>query len=178
MFLALKNTPLAFLAGRSFDRVNALHRCCGFVTILFAILHSAYVEICVSLGQCSPSNRTYVYGLWTFGKMEQVLNEPRQYAGAVASLSMLLIFATAIGFVRRRQYELFYAIHVVMAATVLVAGTVLIIHDAGLCLTCFASGPASPGREQESSDHYSDLCCDVVHRQIAPTLTLGLSRRR
>lgn len=110
IFLSLKNTPLSLLAGRSFDRVNALHRCCGFVTILYAILHSA----------------TYIYGLSTFGVLEQVLTEPQQYAGAVASLSMLLILATAVGFVRRRQYEIFYAVHVVMAAVVLVAGKISI----------------------------------------------------
>lgn len=95
------------------------------------ILHSAYVEICVSEGQCSPVHRTYVYGLSTFGVMEQVLTEPQQYAGAVASLSMLLILATAIGFVRRRQYEIFYAVHVVMVAVVLVAGRFFTSHAAG-----------------------------------------------
>lgn len=89
-------------------------------------MHSAYVEVCVSVGQCSPINRTYIYGLSTFGVMEQVLAEPQQYAGAVASMSMLLMLATAIGFVRRRQYELFYAVHIVMAAVVLVAGRFLI----------------------------------------------------
>lgn len=122
MFLAVKNTPFSPLTGRSFDRVNTLHRCSGFLTILLMILHSTYVEICVSVGQCSPLHRTYVYGLLSFGVMEQVLTEPQQYAGAVASLSMLLMLATAIEFVRRRQYELFYAIHVVMAAVVLVSG--------------------------------------------------------
>lgn len=144
MFLALKNTPLSILTGRSFDRVNALHRCCGFLTIFFMVLHSAYVEICVSVGQCSPVHRTYIYGLSTFGVMEQVLTEPQQYAGAVASLSMLLILATAIGFVRRRQYEMFYAIHVLMAAVVLVAGMFLAHHTADSRLTMTASGPASP----------------------------------
>lgn len=122
VFLALKNTPLSFLAGRSFDRVNALHRCCGFLTIIFMILHSTYVEVCMSTGQCSPVHRTYIYGLSTFGVMEQVLTEPQQYAGAVAALSLLLILATANGFVRKGQYEMFYVVHVVMAAVVLVAG--------------------------------------------------------
>lgn len=67
-------------------------------------------------------HRTYIYGLSNLGAMEQILTEPQQYAGAVAGLSMLLMLTTAVGPVRRRQYEMFYGVHVVMAAVVLIGG--------------------------------------------------------
>lgn len=35
---------------------------------------------------------------------------------------MLLMLTTAVGPVRRRQYEMFYGVHVVMAAVVLIGG--------------------------------------------------------
>lgn len=40
VFLGLKNTPLSPLVGRSFDVVNGLHRCCGYVSVLLAVLHA------------------------------------------------------------------------------------------------------------------------------------------
>jgi predicted ferric reductase len=87
------------------------------------LLHSVYVKDSRSFGtKAHTSHSTYIYGLSTFGVLERVLTEPQQYAGAVASLSMLLMLATAIGFVRKRQYETFYILHVLMAAVVLVAG--------------------------------------------------------
>lgn len=40
VFLGLKNTPLSPLAGRSFDSVNGLHQCCGYVSVLLVVLHA------------------------------------------------------------------------------------------------------------------------------------------
>jgi hypothetical protein len=64
----------------------------------------------------------YIHGLSTYGVLEEIMTESAQYAGAVAGLSMLLLAVTAVGFVRRRQYEIFYAVHIVLVATILVAG--------------------------------------------------------
>lgn len=50
------------------------------------------------------------------------MSESGQYAGATAGLSMLLILITAVGYVRRRQYELFYIVHVVLVAVILATG--------------------------------------------------------
>jgi hypothetical protein len=35
---------------------------------------------------------------------------------------MLLLAATAVGFVRRRQYEIFYTAHIVLVAVIIVTG--------------------------------------------------------
>lgn len=39
VFLGLKNTPLSPLTGRSFEALNGLHRCSGYVTVAFVVLH-------------------------------------------------------------------------------------------------------------------------------------------
>jgi predicted ferric reductase len=43
-FLALKNTPLSFLAGSSYEKLNILHRWTGRTTFIFLILHVALVQ--------------------------------------------------------------------------------------------------------------------------------------
>lgn len=43
VFLALKNTPLSSIAGRSYESINVLHRFCGYTTIFLMVVHTAYV---------------------------------------------------------------------------------------------------------------------------------------
>jgi hypothetical protein len=51
-----------------------------------------------------------------------VLLESVQYAGYVAGVAMVLIFCTANGQVRKRQYEFFYIAHIILVAIILVTG--------------------------------------------------------
>jgi membrane-bound acyltransferase YfiQ involved in biofilm formation len=39
-FLALKNTPLAFLTAYSYERLNGLHQIVGYTTILYTVIHA------------------------------------------------------------------------------------------------------------------------------------------
>lgn len=41
ILLALKNTPLSPIAGRSYEMVNVLHRWCGYTTIFIMTVHTA-----------------------------------------------------------------------------------------------------------------------------------------
>lgn len=41
VLLALKNTPLSPIAGRSYEMVNVLHRWCGYTTIFIMTVHTA-----------------------------------------------------------------------------------------------------------------------------------------
>lgn len=104
VFLGLKNTPLSPLAGYSFDSLNVLHRCTGYTVVLFTVLHAVI----------------YIAGLAKAHAL-YVLRTPSQAAGIVAALALLSLFVTAIGALRRRRYELFYASHQILAATILVA---------------------------------------------------------
>ncbi|KXT15723.1 hypothetical protein AC579_120 [Pseudocercospora musae] len=104
IFLGLKNTPLSPLAGYSFDSLNVLHRCVGYTTILYMILHST----------------TYTAFLFKSG-FQSVLAEPKEYAGAVSGFAMLALLATSIGPVRNRVYEVFYTSHIILVAIIIVA---------------------------------------------------------
>lgn len=96
VFLALKNTPLAFVTAYSYERLNLLHQVGGYTTITFAVLH----VITVCLG---------------FEKMHfpAILLEMRQIDGiiAVVALFVLLVFALLL---RRIRYEVFYISHILM----------------------------------------------------------------
>ena len=54
--------------------------------------------------------------------MAKLMMEFNQVAGATAGLSIILVFLTANGFVRRRNYEVFYIVHVVLVILILTMG--------------------------------------------------------
>ena len=104
VFLALKNTPLSPLAGRSYESVNVLHRLAGYTTIVTMLLHSSvYIQSLVKGGS-------------TF-----LLMLPGQYAAVFAAFSLLVMGITASSFFRKRSYELFFVIHVALATGILIA---------------------------------------------------------
>ena len=104
VILGLKNTPLSPLAGRSYEKLNVLHRCCGYTTIAFVVLHA----VCYITGLAAIDNLSY-------------LNTQYQHAAAVAGMSVLTIGVTASYFIRKRQYELFYVVHVTLITVVMIS---------------------------------------------------------
>ncbi|KAI6379419.1 hypothetical protein MCOR25_002003 [Pyricularia grisea] len=103
VFLALKNTPLAFLTAYSHERLNNLHQLAGCVTFLMMALHSILYTLVFA-----QSNRY------------EKLREHEQIAGIVASFAFLVLVGTAIT-MRRFCYELFYATHIISFMVVMVA---------------------------------------------------------
>ncbi|KAE8443730.1 hypothetical protein EG329_001410 [Mollisiaceae sp. DMI_Dod_QoI] len=97
VFLALKNTPLAFLTSYSYERLNLLHQVGGYTTITFALLHT--ITICTAFKD----------------KMHRpgILLKTPQINGmtAVVALFVMLVFALLI---RRVRYEVFYISHILM----------------------------------------------------------------
>ncbi|PFH57105.1 hypothetical protein XA68_15497 [Ophiocordyceps unilateralis] len=92
--LGLKVTPLALLTGRSYDRLNVLHRVAGATTVSLVILHaSCYTAYFVGTGR------------------GQRLLRSSDICGMVAGLSMLGLAAAGF-FLRRRFYEVFYYLHI------------------------------------------------------------------
>lgn len=105
VFLGLKNTPLSPLVGRSYDSINVLHRCVGYTTIVLMILHAS----------CEISSLVKSHAVF-------YLEMPSKYAAFVAAFSLLTIGFTGFSFIRKRQYELFVAVHVVLVAVILSMG--------------------------------------------------------
>ncbi|CAG8983101.1 hypothetical protein HYALB_00004543 [Hymenoscyphus albidus] len=101
-FLALKNTPLAYLTAYSYESLNPLHQIAGYTTIVAALLH-------VTL------ESTY------FKKMHHLaeLVEHEQIFGMVAAGSLVTIFITAMT-LKKLRYEAFYIIHITMYMTIIV----------------------------------------------------------
>ncbi|KAH6604817.1 hypothetical protein Trco_006524 [Trichoderma cornu-damae] len=94
IFLALKNTPLAFLTAWSYERLNILHQIAGSLCIIFVIIHaSCYASYFELAGRAA------------------VLREESVIYGEIAGLSFFIIgFAGVV--IRRWWYELFYYIHI------------------------------------------------------------------
>ncbi|KAI2624866.1 ferric reductase NAD binding domain-containing protein [Hypoxylon sp. NC1633] len=102
VFLALKNTPLAFLTAYSYERLNVLHQISGYATMLYAILHA-----CIYTAYFIGANRI------------STLQEDVVTAGIILGFAML--FSVLAGMiVRRFNYELFYVIHVALFIVIVV----------------------------------------------------------
>lgn len=95
VFLALKNTPLAFLSAYSYERLNGLHQIAGYTTFVHLVLHASM----------------YTHYFFTSG-YTAILRETSIVAGIVAGFAFLgLMFSGAI--IRQFWYEAFFVIHVV-----------------------------------------------------------------
>ncbi|UKZ73309.1 hypothetical protein TrVFT333_000952 [Trichoderma virens FT-333] len=94
IFLALKNTPLAFLTAWSYERLNILHQIAGSMCIIFVIIHA-----------CCYSS------YFGFAGRISILREESVIYGEIAGLSFFIVgFAGVV--IRRWWYELFYYIHI------------------------------------------------------------------
>ncbi|KAL5331823.1 hypothetical protein ACEPPN_001361 [Leptodophora sp. 'Broadleaf-Isolate-01'] len=95
-FLALKNTPLAFLTAYSYERLNILHQVAGYTTVIFSLLHGIFISI----------------GFIKI-KMVTMLQEHEQTFGITAGVAMFVLMTFAL-LVRRIRYEVFYVSHIAM----------------------------------------------------------------
>lgn len=104
VFLALKNTPLAFLTSFSHERLNILHQAVGYSLVVSAMLHAI----------------TYLVQLSQAGTIRTIMREQNQIMGIVAGSALLLILITSLTF-RRMSYEAFYITHIFLSILFMVA---------------------------------------------------------
>ncbi|KAA6414090.1 MAG: hypothetical protein FRX48_02452 [Lasallia pustulata] len=102
-FLALKNTPLAFLSATSYEKLQPLHQIAGYWTVFAAILHGVLYTITFS-----QSHVLYLF------------KERDQYVGVIAGFALLTILVSTISVVRQRRYEVFYVVHISMIIVILI----------------------------------------------------------
>lgn len=95
-FLALKNTPLAFLTAYSYERLNILHQVAGYTTVISSLLHGIFCSI------------GYIKINMIYKLKEQV-----QTFGITAGVAMFVMMTFAL-LVRRIRYEVFYVSHIAM----------------------------------------------------------------
>jgi len=103
--LALKSpyNPLRYLTGRTHESLNALHQLLGRVVTILIYVHAAlYLNLYVLKGLLGSK-----------------LREPYIIAGVFGVLALTAVGTTALGFIRRWRYRVFYTVHVVLATALL-----------------------------------------------------------
>ncbi|KAK3305373.1 ferric reductase NAD binding domain-containing protein [Chaetomium strumarium] len=95
IFLALKNTPLAFLTAHSYERLNCLHQIAGYTMFVEMVTHASL----------------YTYYFNSTGRLLAIFAERGDIAAIVAGFAFLGVVFSAT-FLRRFWYELFYITHV------------------------------------------------------------------
>ena len=88
VFLALRNTPLAPLSGRSYEQLRPLHKTAGYTCILAAVLHSS----------------VYLTA-WSKAGILEYMQLPSNFSGGIAGLSMVIIGLSTVSWIRRNLYE-------------------------------------------------------------------------
>ncbi len=122
-FLALKNTPLAFLTAYSYERLNILHQVAGYTTVAFALLHG----IMISIGFIKIH-------------MNYKLKQQEQIYGITAGVAMFVAMVFAL-LIRRIRYEVFYVSHIAMYI-ILIINVALhqpVIAEKATIITIFAA---------------------------------------
>ncbi|KAJ0158725.1 putative ferric reductase transmembrane component [Colletotrichum tanaceti] len=94
VFLALKNTPLAYLTAWSYERLNVLHQIVGYVTMVLIIVHGA----------------TYSSFFIAMGNLERLRVQEEIYGIVSGFTFLVVVLAGAV--VRLWCYELSYILHV------------------------------------------------------------------
>ncbi|KAK4154164.1 ferric reductase NAD binding domain-containing protein [Chaetomidium leptoderma] len=95
VFLALKNTPLAFITAYSYERLNCLHQIAGCTMFICMVIHGAL----------------YTAFFNSQGRLLSIFAERGQIAAIVAGFAFLSVVFSAL-VVRRLWYELFYVTHI------------------------------------------------------------------
>ncbi|KAK4240213.1 hypothetical protein C8A03DRAFT_42254 [Achaetomium macrosporum] len=95
VFLALKNTPLAFLTAYSYERLNCLHQIAGYTMFVEMVIHASM----------------YTSFFSSSGRLLVIFAERGEIAAILAGFAFLGVVFSAT-FLRRFWYELFYVTHV------------------------------------------------------------------
>ncbi|KFY34912.1 hypothetical protein V494_06372 [Pseudogymnoascus sp. VKM F-4513 (FW-928)] len=103
IFLSLKNTPLAILSASSYETLMPLHKAAGYTCIVASLVHAI------------------VYlNAWAQANMLHEMLEPTQIAGIMGASAMVLIGISTFPYIRRQRYEVFYVVHAILSAFILI----------------------------------------------------------
>lgn len=102
VFLALKNTPLAFLSAYSYERLNGLHQVAGYTSFVYLVLHAAMYS-----------------HYFLINDRAEMLQTPSSIAGIVAGFAFLGVLVSAV-VIRRIWYEAFYVSHILFFIVALI----------------------------------------------------------
>ncbi|MCP8719809.1 MAG: ferric reductase-like transmembrane domain-containing protein [Asgard group archaeon] len=115
-----RNNVMQWLTGMSYNQFMTYHRHIARVMVALVIIHS--VNFTILEGEYYSSEAA----------------EPYFYWGIIATIAGGLIWLQAMLFFRRRWYEMFLFIHIVMVA-IYIVGTWIHVDDLGYVWFCYAS---------------------------------------
>lgn len=88
VFLALRNTPLAVLSGRSYEKLRPLHKTAGYTCIVSAVCHAiVYLKA------------------WAETENLDEMRLTANTAGGIAGLAMVIIGVSTFPWIRKNFYE-------------------------------------------------------------------------
>ena len=123
VFLALKNTPLAFITAYSYERLNCLHHIAGYTVFIYIVLHASL----------------YTAYFGASGKLMPKYSDKNMVAAILAAFTLLTTVAAAT-FLRRVRYEAFYVVHIACFITLIVSiGFHQPAWEKGLTVTLFTA---------------------------------------
>jgi predicted ferric reductase len=102
VFLAIRNTPMAWLVGYSYERLNVLHQAAGYTTVILTILHGVLYTV-YFMNRSRP----------------EMLVRPSDLSGIVSGFAMLVMLIMPL-LLKGKRYEVFYASHVTSFIVVII----------------------------------------------------------
>ncbi|KAL8863664.1 MAG: hypothetical protein Q9178_000347 [Gyalolechia marmorata] len=111
--LALKSSPISYLTRLSHEELNPYHRALGRIILIFFSLHASF----------------YLNFFIQQSLLTKRIRDPDVILGVLAITIFLLLGTTALSWLRRRYYFLFFVIHVATSIAIL---PILYFHVAHL----------------------------------------------
>ena len=114
LLFAQKNSYITFLVGIPFDRAVTYHKVSGYVAVITGLLHGLmYLTD-------STTNVAKIDG----NRIHELVQGPMNTSGTMILLFMLGMYFTSLPIVRRKLFEVFYLVHIVLLVGIIGATAV------------------------------------------------------
>ncbi|TCD71718.1 hypothetical protein EIP91_005484 [Steccherinum ochraceum] len=105
--LSWKNSVIGLMTGISYEKLNLLHRVCSRVILVLVYVH--LFGTFYNLG--GAGGKQWFYANWTV-------------CGPIAGFSLTLLVILSLGPIRKRFYEFFVKVHMILVTIILIAATI------------------------------------------------------
>ncbi|KAH8091672.1 ferric reductase NAD binding domain-containing protein [Cristinia sonorae] len=107
VILSWKNNLISICTGISYEKLNLLHRVCSRVILMLVYVH--LFGTLYNLGGAGGSQ--WFYAKWT-------------YCGPISGFSLTLLIILSVSPIRKRFYEFFVKVHLVLVMMIMIATTI------------------------------------------------------
>jgi len=100
--LPLRNSPILYITGISYNRLFVFHRWLGYIVFIVSVIHTIFYA--VNLSRPILQNDPLIF-------LDFFIPFPARTFGTLSMLTLTLLVITSIGSIRRRHYNLFRYSH-------------------------------------------------------------------